>query len=468
MLRYDWMRVLAVLSTMFCLSAASRAQPTAPAHDTPQTAPPDPTVKRTYIAFSGGVFTPQALLYEPVSLSAKSHIAVVAMHSDLNYLNFSGCTELSRRGYRVLCVNRSGPPGGSLDMAIEDLRRAVLFLRSYPGVDTIVLLGHSGGASLMSAYQMIAQGGLPVCQGAEKIHKCPASLGGLPPADGVMLVDSNWGNAEMTLLSLDPAVLDPTSGMELDPDLDNFNPRNGFVAGGDSRYSTNFIHRFQQAQAERENSLTQAALGRLAAIKAHTGHFADDEPFVVPGGSQFQNSNRLFPQDTALMSHTAKPWALLHADGSATMQVVWSVRVPESNERSPTSSYERGAAATTVNNFLTNYAIRVSNSFGYDADTIHGIDWTSTYSSPPGNVRSIKVPLLVMGMTGHYEYLASETIYGNAASSDKTLVFVEGANHGYQTCKPCETRPGEFGDTQKTTFDFIDGWLAGPGRFGSR
>ncbi len=124
-----------------------------------------------------------------------------------------------------------------------------------------------------------------------------------------------------------------------------------------------------------------------------------------------------------------------------------------------------GALNTTVRGFLTNSAVRVSDDFGYDESTVRGVDWTSTYSSPPGNVKNIRVPLLVMGMTAGWEYLAAETIHENAASADKTLAFVEGATHGFTPCKPCEKAPGQFGDTAKTLYDYVDGWLSHQGRF---
>ena len=145
-------------------------------------------------------------------------------------------------------------------------------------------------------------------------------------------------------------------------------------------------------------------------------------------------------------------------------EVVHTVRVPQ-NMESMTSSMTKGALATTVRNFLSTYAIRTSEDYGYDEDSVRGIEWTSTYSSPPGEVEGITVPLLAMGMTAHWEYLASETIYEHAKSADKTLVFVEGATHSYTTCKPCEKYPGQFGDTQKITYDYVDTWLSKPGRF---
>jgi hypothetical protein len=70
-----------------------------------------------------------------------------------------------------------------------------------------------------------------------------------------------------------------------------------------------------------------------------------------------------------------------------------------------------------------------------------------------------------MGMTGAWEYLASETIYEDAGSKDKTLVFVEGAGHLFTTATQCERSQGEFGDTRNTTFDYVDKWLSRSGRF---
>ena len=31
-----------------------------------------------------------------------------------------------------------------------------------------------------------------------------------------------------------------------------------------------------------------------------------------------------------------------------------------------------------------------------------------------------------------------------------------GATHNFTTCTKCEKTPGEFGDTVKTTFDYVD------------
>jgi hypothetical protein len=267
----------------------------------------------------------------------------------------------------------------------------------------------------------------------------------------------------MTLFSIDPAVRAESGGVALDPALDMYNPANGISAGG-SHYPAAFVRAFLRAEGERNMRLITRAQAMLAEIEAGKGPYADDAPFVVPGAILLGSNNKLFSQDVGLMAHTRQAWPLIHGDGSVTTAIVPSVRVPE-NVRSQSPSLLRGALKTTVRNFLSTYAIRTAPDFGYDAAGVHGVDWNSTYASPPGNVQGVSVPLLVLGMTGHWEYLAAETIYDRAASKDKTLAFVEGATHLYTSCTRCERRPGEFGDTLKTTYDRIADWLAKAGRF---
>jgi len=422
-------------------------------------------IRTTFVQLARGV---PGVLYEPTMPGPKAETAVFVMHSSADYLSFSACSELSRRGYRVLCANNSTSKSGAsndgmLDQVLLEAKAGIAWLRGRPDIKHVVLLGHSGGGTVMSAYEYIAESGVKACQSSEKIWKCPDSLAALPPADGLMLIDSNWGLGAMTLFSIDPAVRDEASGTTLDPKLDMYNPANGFRPTG-STYPAAFTKAFLVAEGARGNALIARAESELGAIEAGKGPYADDAPFVVPGAILLGSNNKLFSQDVALMAHTRKAWPLLHSGGRMTNEVVHTVRVPQ-NTRSQTPSLMQGALKTTVRNYLNSYAIRTEPDFGYDETSVHGVDWTSTYASPPGNVQGVSAPLLVMGMTGHWEYLASETIYELAHSRDKSIAFVEGATHMYDTCKECERQPGEFGDTQKTTYDYIDTWLSKPGRF---
>jgi pimeloyl-ACP methyl ester carboxylesterase len=407
-------------------------------------------------------FGVQAVLYEPKVPTEKAAIGIVVMHSDGDYLRFHMGNDMADRGYTVLCANVSNQ-NSDLDRKILDLKSVILKLKENPLIKKIVLMGHSGGGTLMSSYQAIAENGPEVFRGPNRIHQAPETLSGLPPADGIMLLDSNWGNATMMLFSLDPAVTDERSGIDLDQSLNLWNPANGFKRGG-STYSPAFIARFQKAQGERNNRIVDAALARLALISSGKGYFTDDEPLVIVAGDQSMFSNKLYAQDISLLAHTKNAWPLLKPDGTVSVQIVPSVRKP-TNENSLTGSYSQGTLQTTVKTFLASHAIKVFDNYGFDEDEVYGVDYSSSYSCPPGNVREITAPLLAAGMTGSWEYLAAETIYENAKSKDKTLVFIEGASHTFTTAQETESYPGQWGDTKKTLYDYIDKWLSEKGRF---
>jgi hypothetical protein len=410
-----------------------------------------------------------ALLYEPATLGPKSAIGILVMHASADYLTHSSCTELSKRGYRVMCANNSTSKSGVsddgvLDKVLTEFKEGVVALRGVPGIKKVVLFGHSGGATITSAYQMIAENGVKSCQGPEKIHKCPDSLAGLPQADGIIFADANWGQATMVLFSIDPALISEGNAQKLNPALDMFNPANGFNKDG-SHYSPAFIAKFLGAVSKRSTAMIKRAQDRLAMIEAGKGIYSDDEPFVVPGASFLGWNNKLFSSDTKLLSRSLKPWPLVHPDGPVTTEIIHSVRPPMANE-SATKSMLRGAIKTTVRNFLGTYAIRTTPAFGYrETSEITGVDWTSNYANGPGNAQSIRVPTLSLGMTGGWEGLAAETIHALSAAPDKSLAFIEGATHVYTTCKRCEKVPGQYGDTVKITYDYVDIWLAKPGRF---
>ncbi|MDO5539564.1 MAG: alpha/beta hydrolase [Eubacteriales bacterium] len=403
------------------------------------------------------------VLYEPVQKNEKQRIAVLVMHSDEDYLLWPTGPELAKRGYTVLnanVMNKEGIIFSQIDK-MQSVKAAVEYLRSLPQVEKIILMGHSGGGTLMSAYQAVAENGPQVFQGPEKIFPYPSNEE-LPPADGVMLLDSNWGNAVMQLLSLDPAVEDEHSGMLINEDLNLFNTVNGFDEKG-STYSDEFIQAFQKAQSLRNIYILEYALSRLMKIEAGEGNYTDDEPLIIPGSAQVFLNNKLYAQDVRLMSHTQKPYLLLHPDGSRTVEIIHSLRGPE-NPHSLTDSFWEGARFLSVKTYLNSYAVRTSDDYGFDEDHLWGVEWESTYNCPPGNVAHIKAPMLVMGMTAGWEFLASETIYDMAASEDKTIAFVEGATHKFTPAKHLEKFEGEFGDTMKTLHDYLDEWLSA-GRF---
>lgn len=60
---------------------------------------------------------------------------------------------------------------------------------------------------------------------------------------------------------------------------------------------------------------------------------------------------------------------------------------------------------------------------------------------------------------GSYEFLAAEQIYENASSTDKSMMFIEGGSHNFVPQEDAEEYKGQFGDTVKNCFDFVEKWL---------
>jgi hypothetical protein len=63
-----------------------------------------------------------------------------------------------------------------------------------------------------------------------------------------------------------------------------------------------------------------------------------------------------------------------------------------------------------------------------------------------------------MAMGGYKFIRDHEIMYERSTSKDKDFVVIEGALHGYDPCKRCETTPGQFANSTKNTFDTIRDW----------
>ncbi|SEJ53045.1 hypothetical protein SAMN05518849_10833 [Sphingobium sp. AP50] len=207
-------------------------------------------VQTRYVKIAPGV---PGVLYEPAADAAKKGIAIFVMHANNDYLSFPPRTQLSQRGYTVPCANNStnkinAVDEGQLDRILAEAKEGVVWLRKQPGIQKVILFGHSGGATIMSAYQMIAENGVASCQQAARLSKYPDNLAGMPAADGVMLIDSNWGHAGMVLLSLDASIVDEADGKRTDPSLDIYASANGWSKEG-AHYSPAFVVRYQKQQS---------------------------------------------------------------------------------------------------------------------------------------------------------------------------------------------------------------------------
>jgi len=371
----------------------------------------------------------------------------------VNNLNDPTGPQLAGRGYREILLNHAIAGGNKVgyESIAPAIGQAIKYARGLPGVDTVLLFGHSIGGPLVSFYQNVAENGPRACQGPEKIYPCRADLlKDLPKADGVIFTDVHLGESFRLLTYLDPAVTDESHPFKRNPRLDLFEAANGYDRSTKgATYNKAFLKDFFAAQAARNDRLISDALARLSAIEKGKGKYKGDEPFDVP-----EVNARALQSDLNLISKSKNEHLLLKADGTNVKQIVKSVR-PPMGQHDSVGTYEQ----FSVRGFLAGEAVRTTKDYMMTENSITGVDWKSSANSAPSNVEAIKVPVLIMTMTCHYFVVPDEILFDHAASKDKELVYVEGASHGYTPCRP------EYGDTMKRTFDYLDGWISDGKRF---
>jgi hypothetical protein len=404
-----------------------------------------------------------AALYTPDTGPAP-HVGVLVIHRTADYLRHPACTELSRRGFMVLCMNTRFTNNEMLvrfEALALDVKAGVQFLRAQPGISKVLLFGHSGGGPTTSFYQAVAENGTAFCKAPNKLVQCTDELAGLPPADGIVFADAHPGNPVNVLRGLNPSVIDEKNppSPRVDAGLDPLDPKNGFNPSGNSHYSADFQKRYYAAQSKRMSALIDAALAKLERMKRGDYTYSDDDIIVIPrGGNPGAGPGAaaaLFNYDADIREifSTARPEKLLRNDGSIVTQVVTSAYVAEPRLAALHRTFDGGTKVLSIRSFLSTNAVRSTNS-------LDGIDYCSSNNSTICAVRSIRVSELFVAMGAHYFVRDTEHEYDAATTRDKDMIVIEGATHGFTPCTRCETTPGQYANSVKNFFDYVRDWIA--------
>jgi hypothetical protein len=190
-------------------------------------------------------------------------------------------------------------------------------------------------------------------------------------------------------------------------------------------------------------------------MKEGKGAYPDDDAFIIVRGQ----GARLMQTDPSIQDSTVKPQNLMKNDGTVVKQVITSVRRAGRTAPEQNATFYGGARFLTLRSFLSANAIRATNS-------LDGIDHCSNNNSVPCAVRNISVPVLITAMGAHTFIRDNEIHYELAASADKEFIVIEGATHGATPCVSCETSPGQYSNSVKNFFDYVQKWINT--RFGDR
>jgi pimeloyl-ACP methyl ester carboxylesterase len=227
---------------------------------------PSPTAGR---AGAGG-HPCQGLYHRPAGRKPK--VAMIAAHYQIDFSEHYLADYMAGRGIGFLGWNtrfRGFESRFLLDHALVDTGVGVRWLREVQGVETVVLLGNSGGGSLMAAYQ--SQAVDPNVTPLEGMRPA-AGLTELIPGDGYVATAAHPGRPDVLTSWMDAAVVDENDPVATDDELDLFNQRNG------PPYSAEFVARYRRAQTARNHAITDWAERELKRIRA--AGFSD-RPFTV-------------------------------------------------------------------------------------------------------------------------------------------------------------------------------------------
>jgi pimeloyl-ACP methyl ester carboxylesterase len=227
---------------------------------------PSPTARR---AGAGG-HPCQGIYHRGVGRKPK--VAIIAAHYQIDFSEHYLADYMATRGIGFLGWNtrfRGFESSFLLDHALVDIGVGMRWLREVQGVETIVLLGNSGGGSLMAAYQ--SQAIEPNVRPLAGMRPA-AGLTELPPADGYVASAAHPGRPDVLTAWMDGAVIDENDPLATDPDLDIFDARNG------PPFAPEFVDRCRAAQVARNHAITDWVECEMERVRA--AGFSD-RPFTV-------------------------------------------------------------------------------------------------------------------------------------------------------------------------------------------
>lgn len=185
--------------------------------------------------------------------------ALIATHYNVDFSEHYLAPYLAERGYGFLGWNtrfRGNEPNFLLDHALPEIGVGVRWLREQADVEQVVLLGNSGGGSLMAAYQSQAVEPNVTPSGshaAEALHD-------LPTGDLYLAVAAHPGRPEVLTAWMDPSVTDEDDPLSVDPALDPYGDHNP------PPFEDEFQLRYRAAQRDRNQRITNWAKEQLAAL----------------------------------------------------------------------------------------------------------------------------------------------------------------------------------------------------------
>ena len=206
----------------------------------------DPAVRRELVAHAAADGVPlTGILYRPPRVDPP--VVVLAMHPRGDFSRHYLAPPLVDAGYAFFGATTrylNHDADALHERLLLDVAGSIAYLRE-AGFHAVVLLGNSGGGSLMALAQRETQCG-----------------------DGFVAIAAHPGEGVFMMQAIDPSVADEADPFSAVPELDMYDPRNGWRPWPEPcRYERDWLARYREAQRARVARIDAIAREAIAAAE---------------------------------------------------------------------------------------------------------------------------------------------------------------------------------------------------------
>jgi pimeloyl-ACP methyl ester carboxylesterase len=402
----------------------------------------DPRVRRdvVYLEASDTAQT-FGILYRPPDREPRT--VVYLMHPRGEFTRHYVVPGLTARGYAVFGQN-SRYLNNDTDMVHErillDIAAGMRWLRGQ-GFERVVLLGNSGGGSLLAFYQSQASRlpgeRLASTPSGEPIDLAPEQM---PPGDLYIAVAAHLGEGRFMLNVLDPSVTNESDPASYDPRWDMYNPDNGYRPFPEaSSYDPAWLAEYRQRQRERSLRLDAIAREYLAEHAYFRGELRSDRYAALPAARRSLVARRARLGRYMVIYRTLANPAYLDPSIDPSRRPLGSIFSP---------------GDPIIGNYGYGGLARVMTPRGW-LSTWSG---TSSQADLPETIAHVKVPTLIVFADGDCDIFPAEQqeILEKSGAADKSLVTLEWADH---YLNPVGEEGRRLPDPRERLLDLIVPWI---------